>query len=161
MPGLGKLIRLGRIVDPASGTAIVLPLDHPVESASLVELEQPREIVRCLAGSGINAFLMRRGLARHTVRDFAGQAGWIQRMTGRSGLSTAGDAHRDAHQLVIASVEDAARNGADAVAPTSSSGGIPKTTPIPNWDASLTNAPDMISPCLRNSSLWGGQTPPP
>ena len=39
-------------------------------------------------------------------------------MTGRSGLSTAGDAHRDAHQLVIASVEDAARNGADAVAPT-------------------------------------------
>jgi fructose-bisphosphate aldolase/2-amino-3,7-dideoxy-D-threo-hept-6-ulosonate synthase len=118
VPGLGKLIRLGRIVDPASGTAIVLPLDHPVESAGLVELEQPREIVRCLAGSGINAFLMRRGLARHTVRDFAGQAGWIQRMTGRSGLSTAGDAHRDAHQLVIASVEDAARNGADAVAPT-------------------------------------------
>jgi fructose-bisphosphate aldolase/2-amino-3,7-dideoxy-D-threo-hept-6-ulosonate synthase len=109
---------LGRILDPASKTAIVLPLDHPVESAGLTELERPREVVRCLAGSGIDAFLMRRGLAQHAVADFAGRAGWVQRITGRSGLSTAADAHQDARQLVIASVADAARNGADAVAPT-------------------------------------------
>jgi fructose-bisphosphate aldolase/2-amino-3,7-dideoxy-D-threo-hept-6-ulosonate synthase len=109
---------LGRVIDPATGTAIVLPLDHPVESAGLTELERPREVVRTLAGSGIDALLMRRGLARHAVADFAGRAGWIQRITGRSGLSTAGEPHQDVHQLVIASVEDAVRNGADAVAPT-------------------------------------------
>jgi fructose-bisphosphate aldolase/2-amino-3,7-dideoxy-D-threo-hept-6-ulosonate synthase len=109
---------LGRVIDPATGTAIVLPLDHPVESAGLTELERPREVVRTLAGSGINALLMRRGLARHAIADFAGRAGWIQRITGRSGLSTAGEPHQDVHQLVIASVADAVRNGADAVAPT-------------------------------------------
>jgi DhnA family fructose-bisphosphate aldolase class Ia len=112
------LLRLGRILDPDTRTAIVLPLDHSAESADLIELEQPREVVRRLAGSGIDAFLMRRGLARHAAAEFAGRAGWIQRITGRSGLATAADAHQDARQRVIASVEDAAHNGADAVAPT-------------------------------------------
>ena len=118
MTDLGKRARLARIFDPASGTAIVLPVDHPVESADFPELERPRDVVRQLAGAGVDAFLMRRGLARHAIDDFAGRAGWIQRLTGRSGLSTAGAAHADNRQLVIASVEDALRNGADAVAPT-------------------------------------------
>jgi fructose-bisphosphate aldolase / 2-amino-3,7-dideoxy-D-threo-hept-6-ulosonate synthase len=118
MTSVGKQTRLSRIFDPGSGTAIVLPLDHPVESPDFPELEQPRAVVRELADAGIDAFLMRRGLAQHAVADFAGKASWIQRITGRTGLSTAGAAHQDAHQLVIASVEDALRNGADAVAPT-------------------------------------------
>ncbi|MGI9252660.1 MAG: class I fructose-bisphosphate aldolase [Thermomicrobiales bacterium] len=118
MVSVGKQARLGRIFDPESGTAIVLPVDHSVESPDFVELEQPKEVVRALAGSGVDAFLMRRGLAQHTIGEFAGKTGWIQRLTGRTGLSTAGAAHQDAHQLVISSVEDALRYGADAVAPT-------------------------------------------
>jgi fructose-bisphosphate aldolase/2-amino-3,7-dideoxy-D-threo-hept-6-ulosonate synthase len=118
MASLGKQVRLGRVFDPDSGTAIVLPLDHAVESPDFLELERPLPLVGDLARAGVDAFLIRRGMASHAATEFAGRAGWIQRLTGRTGLSTAGGAHHDNRQLVIASVEDALRNGADAVAPT-------------------------------------------
>jgi DhnA family fructose-bisphosphate aldolase class Ia len=118
MTSLGKQVRLSRIFDPATGTAIVLPMDHAIESPDFPELEVPVPLVRDLAEAGVDAFLIRRGMAGYAADAFAGRAAWIQRMTGRSGLSTAGGAHHDNRQLVIAAVEDALRNGADAVAPT-------------------------------------------
>jgi fructose-bisphosphate aldolase/2-amino-3,7-dideoxy-D-threo-hept-6-ulosonate synthase len=111
---MGKTLRLGRLFDPASNTSIILPMDHGIEEAGYAELERPTELIASLAEAGVNAFLMRRGLAAFAASSFAGRAGWVQRLTGRTGLSPG----LETEQLVLASVEEALRNGADAVVPT-------------------------------------------
>ena len=117
MTSLGKQLRLAG-VDPDSQTIVIVPIDHPIEDASLIELNDPVSVVAALAPVGPNAFLMRRGAAQAAARAYAGRAGWAQRLTGRTALSSSGMAHGDTRQLVLASVEDAVRNGADAVVPT-------------------------------------------
>ncbi len=114
MSDLGKDLRLGRIFNRETGTTIILPMDHGIEGPNFTQLEQPGELVSAVAEAGVNAFLMRRGMARATASEYAGRAGWICRLTGRTGLSPG----RELEQLVLASVEQAARNGADAVVPT-------------------------------------------
>jgi fructose-bisphosphate aldolase/2-amino-3,7-dideoxy-D-threo-hept-6-ulosonate synthase len=113
MSVLGHRLRLNRIVDPATGTSIVLPMDHGIEEPDFTELERPAELVGDLAAAGVDCFLMRRGLARFAADAIGGRAGWIERLTGRSGL-----APDHTEQLVLASVEQALRNGADGVVPT-------------------------------------------
>jgi DhnA family fructose-bisphosphate aldolase class Ia len=131
MTSLGKQLRLGRLIDPDSGTTIIVPIDHPVEDSTLVELNDPVSVIRTLAPVGPDAFLMRRGPARAAAQAYSGRAGWIQRLTGRTGLSAPGMAHGDTRQLVLASVEDAVRNGADAVVPTFFFGPETEDTALP------------------------------
>jgi DhnA family fructose-bisphosphate aldolase class Ia len=113
MSVLGHALRLGRILDPETGTTIVLPLDHAIEEPDFRELEDPRDLIGDLAEAGVDCFLTRRGTARYAAHRFAGKAGWIQRLTGRTGFSADHN-----QQLVLASVEQALRNGADCVVPT-------------------------------------------
>lgn len=118
MQAMGTYLRQQRLFDPVSQTTVIVPMDHAVEGPDFHELEDPRDLVRRLAEAGANGFIMRRGLARFTADSFAGRSGWVQRLTGRSGLS-----HRDAEQLFIASPEEALRNGADAAVYTIFLGG--------------------------------------
>jgi fructose-bisphosphate aldolase/2-amino-3,7-dideoxy-D-threo-hept-6-ulosonate synthase len=113
MSSLGHQLRLARVLDPATRTSIVLPMDHALEEPDIAELEDPRALIGALADEGVDAFLLRRGLARFAAAEFAGKAGFVQRLTGRTGLSSD---HNE--QLVLAGVEQAYRNGADAVVPT-------------------------------------------
>ena len=118
MTDLGKAVRLGRVIGPRSGRSVIVPIDHPVEDPSLTDLNDPVSVVAALAPIGPDAFLMRRGAARAAAHHYAGRTGWVQRLTARTGLSSSGIAHADTRQLLIAGVEDAVRNGADAVCPT-------------------------------------------
>jgi fructose-bisphosphate aldolase / 2-amino-3,7-dideoxy-D-threo-hept-6-ulosonate synthase len=111
---IGKTLRLGRLFDADSGTSIILPMDHGIEEPGYGELERPTALVESLARAGVNGFLMRRGLAAFAATSFAGRAGWVQRLTGRTGLSPG----LETEQLVFASVAEALHNGADAVVPT-------------------------------------------
>jgi fructose-bisphosphate aldolase/2-amino-3,7-dideoxy-D-threo-hept-6-ulosonate synthase len=111
---MGKTLRLARLFDSDSQTSIILPMDHGVEEAGFTELERPMDLVASLAQAGVNAFLTRRGLAAFTLEGFAGRAGWVQRLTTRTALSPG----LENEQLVVASVEQALHNGADAVVPT-------------------------------------------
>jgi fructose-bisphosphate aldolase/2-amino-3,7-dideoxy-D-threo-hept-6-ulosonate synthase len=117
---------MGRLFDRASGTSIIIPMDHGIEEAGYTQLEDPRQLVADMADAGVDAFLMRRGLARFTAASYAGKAGWIQRITGRTGL-----AKNDADQLQVASVEGAMRSGADAVVPTVFLGGETEKAHLP------------------------------
>jgi fructose-bisphosphate aldolase/2-amino-3,7-dideoxy-D-threo-hept-6-ulosonate synthase len=71
---MGKQLRLGRLFDPDTKTSIVLPMDHGVEEAGYIELERPAGLVSQLASAGVNAFLMRRGLAAFSAGLIAGRA---------------------------------------------------------------------------------------
>jgi DhnA family fructose-bisphosphate aldolase class Ia len=114
---LGKQLRLGRIFDPTSQNTMVVPVDQGIEDASFHQLatDSANRIFADLIDGGANAFLARRGLAAATARTIAGRAGWIARLTGRTGL-TPEIQHKE--QVILAGVEDAVRRGADAVVGT-------------------------------------------
>jgi DhnA family fructose-bisphosphate aldolase class Ia len=108
-------------------------MDHGVEGY-FEELQSPKELVRILAAGGANGFLTRRGLAATAGDAFAG-AGWVQRITGRSGIAVSRETKLDNDQLFIASVEQAIRNGADCVVPTVFFGGPQESTVLPGLGA--------------------------
>lgn len=149
---IGKALRLARLFDPDTATAVLLPMDHANEEPHYAELERPLELIASLARTGINAFLMRRGMAAYAAQAFSGRAGWVQRITGRSGLSR--DQRND--QLVIASVEQALRNGADAVVPTFFIGPQTETYVLPQLGAIADECDRLGLPLLAEVFPAGG-----
>ena len=125
MTDIGKSIRLKRLFDHESDTSLIVPMDHGIEF-SYAELEDPETTIASLVEAGVDGFIMRRGLARATLNEFAGRAGWIQRISGRCGVA---DAPED--ELIVASVEEALRNGADAVCATFFLGGDFESQQLP------------------------------
>lgn len=142
MTALGKARRLSRLFNAKTGTTVIVPMDHGIE-AHFAELERPRELVATLAKAGANGFLARPGFAIHAGESF-GRAGWVQRLTGRSGIAVSRNLRLDLDQLVLGSVEQALRDGADAVVPTFFLGGDAEPRVFPQLGA-------MSEACR----LWG------
>jgi DhnA family fructose-bisphosphate aldolase class Ia len=149
---MGKTLRLGRLFDADSNTSMILPMDHGVEEPVYGELERPRDLIASLAGAGVNAFLMRRGLAAFAAETIAGRAGWVQRLTGRTGLSPG----LETEQLVFAGVEEALRNGADAVVPTFFIGPETEAIQVPQLGAIADECNKLGVPLLAEIFPVGG-----
>ena len=149
---MGKTLRLGRLFDADSNTSMILPMDHGVEEPVYSELERPQELIASLAGAGVNAFLMRRGLAAFAAETIAGRAGWVQRLTGRTGLSPG----LELEQLVFAGVEEALRNGADAVVPTFFVGPETEAIQVPQLGAIADECNKLGIPLLAEIFPVGG-----
>ena len=149
---MGKTLRLGRLFDADSNTSMILPMDHGVEEPVYGELERPRDLIASLAGAGVNAFLMRRGLAAFAAETIAGRAGWVQRLTGRTGLSPG----LENEQLVFAGVEEALRNGADAVVPTFFIGPETEAIQVPQLGAIADECNKLGVPLLAEIFPVGG-----
>jgi DhnA family fructose-bisphosphate aldolase class Ia len=90
-----------------------MPMDHAIEEPDFTELEHPTDLIGRFADAGVDSFIMRRGMAAYAAQRFGGQAGWVERLTGRTGFTKN---HNE--QLVLASVEQALANGACGVVPT-------------------------------------------
>jgi len=149
---MGKALRLGRLFDADSGTSIVLPMDHGVEEPGYHELERPAGLVASLAGAGVDAFLMRRGLASFAASAFAGRAGWVERLTARTGLSPG----LDNEMLVVAGVAEALHNGADAVVPTFFLGPDTEAVQLPQLGAIADECNRLGMPLLAEIFPAGG-----
>jgi fructose-bisphosphate aldolase / 2-amino-3,7-dideoxy-D-threo-hept-6-ulosonate synthase len=149
---IGKTLRLGRLFDADSNTSMILPMDHGVEEPVYSELERPTDLIASLARAGVNAFLMRRGLAAFAADTIAGRAGWVQRLTGRTGLSPG----LETEQLVFASVEEALRNGADAVVPTFFLGPDTEAVQLPKLGAIADECSRLGIPLLAEIFPVGG-----
>ena len=114
----GKTIRLGRILDPDTHRAAVVAFDHGVHLGIIPGIETPGETLVRLAEAGADAFLVGPGVARMYASVFAGRGApglivrldWTNRW--RSPELLGSDEGRG---RLIATVEDAARLGADAV----------------------------------------------
>lgn len=149
---MGKQLRLGRLFDPDTSTSIVLPMDHGVEEAGYTELERPADLVSELASAGVNAFLMRRGLAAFSSGLIAGRAGLVLRLTGRTGLSPG----LETEQLVFAGAREALRNGADAVVPTFFIGPSTEAVQVPKLGAIADECNELGLPLLAEIFPVGG-----
>ncbi len=112
MSSLGFDLRLSRIIDPKSGAAVLITMDHGVEGY-YKELQDPRATVRAIIEGGATSFLLRRGLARFICDEIRGKAGFVYRVTTATGLRD-----KFSEQIFLTGVEEALRIGADAVVPT-------------------------------------------
>jgi DhnA family fructose-bisphosphate aldolase class Ia len=107
----GKRIRLGRLIDPASGSCRIVALDHGMTSPRFLEgLTDTTAKVREAVNGGANVLMVGRGVAGSSWEAFAGRASVALMLTaaaaGRPGGATI---------TPISSVEEALRIGADAV----------------------------------------------
>jgi class I fructose-bisphosphate aldolase len=114
----GKQIRLGRILNPRDHRAAVVAFDHGLHVGMIPGVENPGEMLETLAEAGADAFLVSPGIAHAYSSVFTGHGapGLILRIDW-SNRWRSGDAlgFAEGRTRMIASVEDAARLGADAV----------------------------------------------
>jgi len=117
-PNTGKMIRLGRVLNPRDRRAAVVAFDHGLHLGVIPGVDQPGAMLEQLAEAGADAFLVGPGTARRFASVFAGRGApglilrvdWTNRW--RSPELLGSDEGRG---RMIASVEGAARLGADAV----------------------------------------------
>lgn len=107
----GTTVRLGKIFGTDSRT-VVVAMDHGLPGMfPLGHLADPAELLHSIAAAGADAILTSPGIAK-AFASHLGKLGLIIRLDG--GATTIGETERSSS--LIASVEDALRLGADAVA---------------------------------------------
>jgi class I fructose-bisphosphate aldolase len=116
-PHAGKIIRMGRILDPRQGRAAVIAFDHGEHLGLVPGILKPGQVLETLAEAGADAFLVAPGVARAYASIFAGRGApglilrldWTNRWRDPEMLGS-----EEGRGRMIASVEDAAYLGADA-----------------------------------------------
>lgn len=117
-PNAGKIVRLGRILNPRNNRAAVVAFDHGVHVGHIPGNTDPGAMLELLTEAGADAFLVGPGVARTYASIFAGRGApglilridWTNRWLDENKLG-----YKEGRGRLIASVEDAARLGADAV----------------------------------------------
>lgn len=106
----GKEIRLGRIIEPETRTAIIVPMDHGVSQGPVAGLEDMRQAFGEAASGGADAVVAHKGLIRQGLQHFSRGLGLIMHLSGSTCLSPDPLA-----KTLVATVAEAVRLGADAV----------------------------------------------
>jgi DhnA family fructose-bisphosphate aldolase class Ia len=104
----GKERRMHRIMGGANPT-FVLPVDDGLISGPRMSLTDPRDLVRVGVEAGVASVLGYPGALRRCAAEL-GPVGFIQNLTCSTILS------RHTEKILLSGVDDALRNGADAVA---------------------------------------------
>lgn len=107
---IGKRIRMQRIFNRNTGRCFIVPLDHGVSVGPIPGLEDMRKTVNDIAEGGADAVLMHKGCIAGGSRDSGKDIGLIMHMSASTGLSP-----KPNSKVLVASIEDAIRNGADGV----------------------------------------------
>jgi len=108
--GSGKRFRLARLIHQKSGRAVLVALDHGVTGGPIPGLEVPWKILRAVADGGAQGVIVHRGVAISESEGLEATLPWILHLSGSTALSLDPD-----HKVLVASVEEAVRLGADAV----------------------------------------------
>jgi len=129
MSSTGKTLRMRRILDPATGTAVMFAISHGTGTPKVLKgIEDPRPMVRAVVEGGANVIFLSRGFAHKCAEDI--------RVNNNVGLAlkvSASCTHYETPFLEVqtGTVEHALELGADAVVAM-----IPFT---------YTNEPEVIS----------------
>lgn len=107
---LGKSIRLERIFNRNTQRTIIVPLDHGVTVGPIYGLVDLKNTVNKITEGGANAVLMHKGLVRCGHREHGSDIGLIIHLSASTKLSPFPNA-----KVLVGSVEDAIKIGADAV----------------------------------------------
>jgi len=107
---IGKRIRLERIIDRNTRRTVIVPMDHGMTVGPIPGLVQIPPMANRVAEGGVNAAVVHRGAAMFGHRGYGKDLGLILHLSASTTLSP--DSNR---KVLVATVEDAIRIGADAV----------------------------------------------
>ncbi len=110
MSEIGKRVRLERIINRETKRTIIVPMDHGVSSGPIPGLIDMPTTVNSVAEGGANAVLLHKGIIKHGHRGYGRDIGLIMHLSGSTSLSPDPN-----HKVLVASVEEAIKLGADAV----------------------------------------------
>ena len=108
--GIGKSIRMERIIDRTSGRSVIVPMDHGVTSGPIYGLTDMRNAVNGVAEGGANAVLLHKGIVIAGHRGYGKDIGLIIHLSASTSLGP-----DPLNKVVVTQVEEAMRLGADAV----------------------------------------------
>jgi fructose-bisphosphate aldolase/2-amino-3,7-dideoxy-D-threo-hept-6-ulosonate synthase len=108
--GIGKSIRMERIVDRNSGRSVIVPMDHGVTAGPIYGLTDMQNAVNGVAEGGANAVLLHKGIVIAGHRGYGKDIGLIIHLSASTSLGP-----DPLNKVVIAQVEEVMRLGADAV----------------------------------------------
>ena len=106
----GKSIRMERMVDRKTGNSVIVPMDHGVSIGPVDGLIDMRKTVDDVANGGATAVLMHKGLIRFSHRTFGKDIGLILHLSASTDVGVT-----SRNKILVASVEEAIKIGADAV----------------------------------------------
>ena len=110
MSETGKRVRLERIINRETRKTIIVPMDHGVSSGPIAGLIDMPAAVNSVAEGGANAVLLHKGIIKHGHRGYGRDIGLIMHLSGSTSLSPDPN-----HKVLVATVEEALKLGADAV----------------------------------------------
>jgi len=110
MSTIGKAIRLERILDRKTRRTVIVPMDHGISVGPISGLIDMPATVDMVAEGGANAVLGHMGLPLHGHRGYGRDIGLIVHLSASSSLGPDPN-----HKVLVTTVEDAIRIGADAV----------------------------------------------
>ncbi len=108
--GIGKMVRLERIVNRTTKRTIIVPMDHGVSSGPIEGIKDIKFAVDRVAEGGANAVVLHKGMVRAGHRGGGRDIGLIVHLSASTDLSPSKN-----DKVLVCTVEEAIRLGADAV----------------------------------------------
>ncbi|RMD46822.1 MAG: fructose-bisphosphate aldolase [Aquificota bacterium] len=108
--GIGKRVRLERIMNRDTGKTVIVPMDHGVSSGPMKGIINIRETVEKIAEGGANAIILHKGMVEQGHRGKGKDVGLIVHMSASTDLSL-----RKNDKVLVCTVEEALKLGADGV----------------------------------------------
>lgn len=118
MYNVGKIVRFRRLLNPKSGKMYIVPMDHGAVLGPVSGILNIKDTIDKVVKGGADSLLINVGIMEYCATDHLGKVGIILRLSSNNFLSP-----DSPFETKIASVEDAIRFGADAVAFTVNVGG--------------------------------------
>lgn len=107
----GKIVRWSRFIEPASGRALLVPIDHGLTTGPIDGLTATQDIARWIGHPGINGIIAHKGMvSRLATSGLLGGLGVMVHLNGMTSIGETPDTKR-----LLTRVEIAVRLGADAV----------------------------------------------
>ncbi|HMF32666.1 MAG TPA: class I fructose-bisphosphate aldolase family protein, partial [Candidatus Lokiarchaeia archaeon] len=107
---IGKAVRLERIMNRQTHKTVIIPMDHGLTVGTLPGLQNMAKIVDEVAEGGANAVIEHAGMAAAGHRGGGRDIGLIIHLSGATTLAPDPN-----YKVLVCSVEDALRMGADCV----------------------------------------------
>ncbi len=110
MSYIGKAVRLERLINRKTHKTVIIPMDHGLSVGTISGLENMAKIVNEVAEGGANAVIEHAGMAAAGHRGGGRDIGLIIHLSGATNLAPDPN-----YKVIVCSVEDALRMGADGV----------------------------------------------
>jgi len=149
----GKTWRLRRIIDPADGKTLILPLDHGVTQGPIPGLVSPGAFLEGLCRVPPNAVVLHKGLLRFLPRTLEPKVGLIVHLSAATQLADPD------FKILVTDPDEALSMGADGVSVHVNFGGPHERMMLRDLGRVAARCHTLGLPLLAMAYLRGGDAP--